>query len=70
MRTIHPKDLDYIRNMVPNISTEILSQLRNLQPGTCMAFGTAFKVPILISMPMPNPTPNSNNVDLGNVWYI
>ncbi len=70
LRTIHPKDLDYIRNMVPNISTEILSQLRNLQPGTCMAFGTAFKVPILISMPMPNPTPNSNNVDLGNVWYI
>lgn len=70
LRTIHPKDLDYIKNMVPNISTEILSQLRNLQPGTCMAFGTAFKVPILISMPMPNPTPNSNNVDLGNVWYI
>ena len=70
LRTIHPKDLDYIRNMVPNISTEILSQLRNLQPGTCMAFGTAFKVPILISMPMPNPAPNSNNVDLGNVWYI
>lgn len=70
LRTIHPKDLDYIRNMVPNISTEIIGQLRNLQPGTCMAFGTAFKVPILISMPMPNPTPNSNNVDLGNVWYI
>ena len=69
-RTIHPKDLDYIRNMVPNISTEIIGQLRNLQPGTCMAFGTAFKVPILISMQMPNPTPNSNNVDLGTVWYI
>lgn len=70
LRTIHPKDLDYIRNMVPNISTEIIGQLRNLQPGTCMAFGTAFKVPILISMQMPNPTPNSNNVDLGTVWYI
>lgn len=70
LRTIHPKDLDYIKNMVPNVSMEVISQLKNLQPGTCMAFGLAFKVPIIVSVQMPNPTPNSNNVNLDNVWYV
>ena len=46
LRTLHPKDLDYIRDMVPNISSEIVQQLKSLKPGNCIAFGNAFKVPI------------------------
>ena len=69
LRTIHPKDLEYIKNMVPNVSYEIIAQLKNLQPGTCIAFGNAFKVPILISVQIPNPKPNSDNVNLDTVWY-
>lgn len=69
LRTIHPKDLEYIKNMVPNVSYEIIAQLKNLQPGTCIAFGNAFKVPILISVQIPNPRPNSDNVNLDTVWY-
>jgi len=69
LRTLHPTDLEYIRNMVPNISSEIVQQLKNLKPGNCIAFGNAFKVPISMYIPIPNPRPLSNNVDLGNVWY-
>lgn len=69
LRTIHPKDLDYIKNMVPNISSEIVQQLKSLQPGNCIAFGNAFKVPISMHVEFPNPAPNSNNVDLSTVWY-
>ena len=69
LRTLHPKDLDYIKNMVPNISSEILEQLKNLKPGNCIAFGNAFKVPVSMYIPIPNPRPLSNNVDLKNVWY-
>lgn len=69
LRTIHPKDLDYIKNMVPNISSEVVQQLKSLQPGNCIAFGNAFKVPISMHVEFPNPAPNSNNVDLSTVWY-
>mgnify|MGYP003292973897 CR=1 FL=1 len=69
LRTIHPKDLEYIKNMVPNISSEIVQQLKSLQPGNCIAFGTAFKVPISMYVEFPNPAPNSENVDLATIWY-
>ena len=69
LRTMHPVDLEYIRTMVPNVSNEIVLQLKNLKPGNCIAFGSAFKVPTQLYVDLPNPRPLSNNVDLENVWY-
>jgi len=69
LRTLHPKDLDYIKNMVPNISLEIVEQLKSLKPGNCIAFGNAFKVPVSLYVDLPDPRPMSDNVDLANVWY-
>ena len=69
LRTLHPKDLQYIKEMVPNISTEVVQQLKSLQPGNCIAFGSAFKIPISMHVEFPNPAPNSNNVDLSTIWY-
>ncbi len=69
LRTLHPKDLDYIKNMVPNISREIVLQLKTLQPGNCIAFGNAFKVPVSMYIEKPNPEPLSNNADIAKIWY-
>ena len=69
LRISHPKDLHYIKEMVPNISSEVVLQLKNLKPGNCIAFGSAFKVPISMYIDLPDPTPLSNNVDLEKVWY-
>ncbi len=69
LRTLHPKDLNYIKEMVPDISSEIVLQLKNLKPGNCIAFGSAFKVPIPMYIDLPNPRPLSNNVNLNDVWY-
>ena len=55
--------------MVPNISIEIVQQLKNLKPGNCIAFGNAFKVPVSMYIDLPNPRPMSNNVDINTVWY-
>ena len=66
----HPRDLDYIRKMLPNISSEIVEKQKSLQPGTCVAFGKAFKVPMIIKMEMPNPSPHSNNCDVTTTWTI
>ncbi len=64
----HPRDLEYIRKMLPNISSEIVEMQKTLQPGTCVAFGKAFKVPIIIKMDLPNPEPTSSNCDVLNRW--
>ena len=70
LRMSHPLDLEYIRTMVPNVSNEIVEKLKSLKPGNCIAFGSAFKVPIYAYVEKPNPTPLSNNVDMSRVWRI
>ena len=69
LRTLHPVDLKYIKEMVPNVTSETVLQLKNLKPGNCIAFGSAFKVPTVMYVDLPNPLPLSNNVDLKAVWY-
>ena len=69
LRTLHPKDLDYIKNMVPNVTSEMILQLKCLKPGNCIAFGNAFKVPISMYIEKPNPEPLSNNIDIRKKWY-
>lgn len=69
LRTIHPKDIEYIKEMLPNINNEIVLQLKNLKPGNLIAFGSAFKIPTSMYIDMPNPITLSSNVDLVNVWY-
>ena len=64
----HPRDVEYIRKMLPNISAEIVEKQKSLQPGTCMAFGSAFKVPTIVRMKMPDPAPSSNSCDVVKTW--
>ena len=69
LRTLHPRDLQYIKEMVPNVTDEILANLKTLQPGSAIAFGSAFKVPVSIKMDIPNPQPYSLNSDIAKIWY-
>ncbi len=69
LRMSHPRDLDYIRTMVPNVSSEIVEKIKNLKSGNCVAFGTAFKVPIYAYVFPPSPPPLSMNVDMVKVWH-
>jgi len=66
----HPRDIEYIKKMLPNISAEIVEKQKSLQPGTCVAFGKAFKVPLIVKMQMPNPEPYSSNCDVVNTWNV
>lgn len=67
---LHPVDLAYIKQMVPNITEEISKKFKTLQSGNCIAFGSAFKVPVFIKFDMPNPSPSSSSCDIKNVWFI
>ena len=64
----HPVDVEYIRKMVPNISDEIVEKQKSLQAGTCLGFGNAFRIPLIVRIEMPNPAPWSGNVDVVKIW--
>ena len=64
----HPADVDYIKKMVPNISDEIVEKQKTLQAGTCLAFGMAFKIPLIVRLKMPDPAPKSGNCDVVKIW--
>ena len=64
----HPSDLDYIREMVPNISTDVIEKQKSLQSGTCVAFGKIIKIPMIIKMGLPNPEPHSENASISTKW--
>ena len=66
----HPRDIEYIRTMLPNISADVIEKQKILQPGNCVGFGGAFKLPMVIKMEMPNPAPNSNSCDVNNCWKL
>jgi len=66
----HPKDIEYIRTMLPNISADVIEKQKILQPGNCVGFGGAFKLPMVIKMEMPNPAPNSNSCNVNECWKV
>lgn len=69
-KMFHPKDLNFIKSVVPNIDDSTINKIKSLHPGTCMIFGSAFKLPIIVNIDKPNPAPLSNNCDIVNTWYI
>lgn len=64
----HPLDIKYISEMLPNISADIIEKQKTLQPGTCVSFGSAFKIPMIVKMEMPNPMPYSSNCNVSSCW--
>ena len=69
-KMLHPRDINYIKDMVPNITDEMMRRIKILQPGNCMAFGSAFKVPVLTKIDEPNPHPSSSSCDISANWFI
>ncbi len=66
----HPTDLEYIRKMVPNISSDVIEKQKALQSGTCVAFGKMMKIPMIVKMELPNPEPHSSNASVYDKWMI
>ena len=64
----HPKDIKYIEEMLPNISQDVIEKMKILQPGTCVAFGSAFKIALICKLEMPNPRPYSSSCDVSTFW--
>lgn len=64
----HPLDVKYIEDMLPNISADVVEKQKTLQPGTCVGFGAAFKIPMIVKLEIPNPAPFSSSCNVERVW--
>ena len=64
----HPRDIEYITKMIPNITDDTIEKQKSLQVGNCLAFGSGFKIPIIARLEMPNPMPQSSSCDVVNRW--
>ena len=69
-KMFHPKDLNFIKSVVPNIDDSTINKIKALPPGTCMIFGNAFKLPVIANIDKPKPEPLSNNCNIVSSWYI
>ncbi len=64
----HPRDIEYITKMIPNITDDTIEKQKALQVGNCLAFGSGFRIPIIVRLDMPNPMPQSNSCDVVEKW--
>ena len=66
----HPNDLVFVTSILPNVSSNLINTLKTFHSGTCIAYGSAFKMPVIVNVDEPNPGPLSQNVDISKVWYV
>ena len=64
----HPRDIEYITKMIPNITDDTIEKQKALQVGNCLTFGSGFKIPIIVRLDMPNPAPQSSSCDVVDKW--
>ena len=69
-KMFHPDDLAFVTSILPNVGKNFISKLKTFHPGSCIAYGTAFKMPVIINVDNPNPGPLSQNVDINKIWYV
>ena len=69
-KMFHPNDLAFVTSLLPNMSSSLINKLKTFHSGTCIAYGNAFKMPVVVNVDEPSPEPLSQNVDIKKVWYV
>ena len=69
-KMFHPKDLQFIKDIISSADITLTNKIKTLHPGTCIMFGTAFKMPTIAILDKPNPEPLSQTCDINKTWYV
>ena len=69
-KMFHPKDLQFIKDIISSADITLTNKIKTLHPGTCIMFGTAFKMPTIAILDKPDPEPLSQSCDINKTWYI
>lgn len=68
-KLIHPKDIEFVKEVIPDISANIMEKITYLPTGDCISFGSAFKIPLNTKIGKANPEPFSSNCDVEKLWF-
>jgi len=68
LKLTNVNDQNYIKNLLPDNNSSLVSVLPTLAAGECLAVGDAVPLPAIINMEMPNPIPSSSNVEVYDEW--
>lgn len=69
-KMFHPKDLQFIKDIISSADVTLTNKIKTLHPGTCIMFGTAFKLPTIAILDKPDPEPLSQSCDINKTWYL
>lgn len=69
-KMFHPRDLQFIKDIISSADITLTNKIKTLHPGTCIMFGTAFKLPTIAILDRPNPEPLSQSCDINKTWYL
>ena len=69
-KMFHPRDLQFIKDIISSADVTLTNKIKTLHPGTCIMFGTAFKLPTIAILDKPNPEPLSQSCDINKTWYL
>lgn len=69
-KIFQPADIQFVSSAIGEMSESMMKRVKNLNPGSCILFGTAFKFPIISMVDMPNPPPLSQSCNISKIWYI
>lgn len=69
LRMFYPDDLNIIKAITSNLTDSTYEKIKSFLPGDALAFGVAFKMPMLLKTDLPDPMPESTSVNISNVWY-
>jgi len=68
MRLTNPDDQQYVRSLVPEGQSDLVSILSALGRGEALALGEAIPLPTRFQVDAPSPVPNSHDADFFNEW--
>jgi hypothetical protein len=69
LKLFHPEDLKIISSMASNVTQNDIEKIKLLRPGTALAFGSSFPLPVITKFDLPDPTPNSSNISVSTSWF-
>ena len=68
LRLTNPDDQQYVRSLVPEGQSDLVSTLSALGRGEALALGEAIPLPTRFQVRAPAPAPNSHDADFYNEW--
>lgn len=68
LRLTNVNDQNYVKRLLPDNNSILVSNLPSLSAGECLIVGDATAIPAIVKIDLPNPRPKSESVNFCDEW--